>query len=94
MYTTCNTSQVHSLPLISNIKKKIFDALVTQTETEFYHLCKEKGICEEHNGFLYDLLHSQCNQISSSAHSSVVQRHVELSVTWFFFQRRREVSKT
>ena len=47
-------SQVRSLPLIDDIRKKIFDALVTWTETEVFHLCKEKGICEEHNGFLYD----------------------------------------
>ena len=47
-------SQVRSLPIIDDICKKIFDTLVTQTETEVYHLCKEKGICEEHDGFLYD----------------------------------------
>ena len=47
-------SQVHSLPLVDDIRKRIFDALVTQTETEVYCLCKEKGICEEHDGFLYD----------------------------------------
>ena len=47
-------SHVRSLPIIDDIKKKIFDALVTWTETEVYHLCKEKGICEEHDGFLYD----------------------------------------
>ena len=47
-------NQVHSLPIISDIRKRIFDALVTRTKTEVYCLCKEKGICEEHNGFLYD----------------------------------------
>ena len=47
-------SQVHSLPIIDDIRKRIFDALVTRTETEVYHSCKEKGICEEHDGFLYD----------------------------------------
>ena len=47
-------NQVRSLPIIDNIKKKIFDTLVTRTETEVYRLCKEKGICEEHDGFLYD----------------------------------------
>ena len=46
--------QVRSLPIVDDIKKKIFDALVTRTETEVYRLCKEKGICEEHDGFLYD----------------------------------------
>ena len=52
--TVISPSQVRSLPILDNIKKKIFDALVTQTETEVYRLCKEKGICKEHNGFLYD----------------------------------------
>ena len=47
-------SQVRSLSIIDDIHKKIFDTLVTWTETEVYRLCKEKGICEEHNGFLYD----------------------------------------
>ena len=52
--TVIPPSQICSLPLINDIRKRIFDALVTWTETEVYHLCKEKGICEEHNGFLYD----------------------------------------
>ena len=37
-----------------NLKSLIFDALVTRAETEVYRLCKEKGICEERDGFLYD----------------------------------------
>ena len=52
--TVISPSQVHSLPIIDDIRKKIFDTLVTRTETEVYCLCKEKGICEEHNGLLYD----------------------------------------
>ena len=52
--TVISPSQVHSLPIINNVRKKIFDALVTRTETEVYRLCKEKGICEEHNSFLYN----------------------------------------
>ena len=52
--TVISPNQVRSLPVIDDIKKKIFDALVTRTETEVYCLCKEKGICEEHDGFLYD----------------------------------------
>ena len=47
-------SQVCSLPIIDDIQKRIFDTLVTRTETEVYCLCKEKGVCEEHNSFLYD----------------------------------------
>ena len=52
--TVISPSQVCSLPIINDIKKKIFDALVTRTETEVYRLCKEKGICEEHVSFLYN----------------------------------------
>ena len=47
-------SQICSLPLIDDVQKRIFDALVTWTKTEVYRLCKEKGICEEHDSFLYD----------------------------------------
>ena len=39
---------------IPDLKLLIFDTLVTQTKTEVYCLCKEKGICEEQDGFLYD----------------------------------------
>ena len=35
----------------------------------------------------HTVLHGQCNLISSSAHPSVVRRHVELSGTWFSYQR-------
>ena len=52
--TVISPNQVRSLPVIKDINRKIFDALVTRTETEVYRLCKEKGICEERNGFLYD----------------------------------------
>ena len=76
-------SQVHSLPIIDDIKKKIFDALVTRTETEVYYLCKEKGICEEHNSFLYDSSgrmyvpddNSLRMHIISSHHNSPVAGH-------------------
>ena len=44
--------QIHTIT--PDLKTLIFDALVTQTETEVYRLCKEKGICEERDGFLYD----------------------------------------
>ena len=52
--TVISPNQVRSLPIVDNIKGKIFDALVTWTETEVYRLCKEKGICEECDSFLYD----------------------------------------
>ena len=52
--TVISPSQVCSLPIIDDIQKRIFDALVTQTKTEVYRLCKEKGICKEHDSFLYD----------------------------------------
>ena len=76
-------SQVRSLPIIDDIRKKIFDALVTQTKTEVYRLCKEKGICEEHDGFLYNPSSrmyvpdddSLCMHIISSHHNSPVASH-------------------
>ena len=52
--TVISPSQVRSLPLVDDIHKRIFDTLVTRIETEVYRLCKEKGICEEHDSFLYD----------------------------------------
>ena len=78
--TVISPSQVHSLPIIDDIKKKIFDALVTRTKTEVYRSCKEKGICEEHDGFLYDSSSrmyvpnddSLCMHIISSHHDSPV----------------------
>ena len=77
-------NQVHSLPIIDDIQKKIFDALVTWTETEVYHLCKEKGICEEHDSFLYDSSSrmyipdddSLCMHIISSHHNSLIAGHL------------------
>ena len=38
--------QIH-ISHIPDLKSLIFDTLVTWTETEVYHICKEKGICEE-----------------------------------------------
>ena len=76
-------SHICSLPIIDNIKKKIFNTLVTRTKTEVYHLCKEKGICKEHNGFLYDSSgrmyvpdnDSLCMHIIASHHDSPVAGH-------------------
>ena len=75
--------QVRSLPIINDIQKRIFDALVTRTKTEVYRLCKEKGICEEHDGFLYDSSgrmyvpddNSLCMHIITSHHDSPVSSH-------------------
>ena len=52
--TMISPEQVRSLPIIDDIRKRVCDALVSRTETEVYRLCKEKGVCEEHDGFLYD----------------------------------------
>ena len=81
--TVISPSQVHSLPIVNDIRKRIFDALVTRTETEVYHLCKEKGICKEHDGFLYDSSSwmyvpdddSLCMHIISSHHDSPIAGH-------------------
>ena len=89
-------SQVRSLPLVDNIQKKIFDALVTWTETEVYHLCKEKGICEEHDGFLYDSSgrmyvpddDSLCMHIISSHHDSPVAGHPGYQKTQELIERQ------
>ena len=82
--TVISPSQICSFPIIDDIQKKIFDTLVTWTETEVYHLCKEKGICKEHNGFLHDSSgqmyipddDSLCMHIISSHHDSPITRHL------------------
>ena len=82
--TVISTSQVCSLPLINDIHKRIFDALVTWTETEVFHLCKEKGICEEHDGFLYDSSgqmyipddDSLCMHTITTHHDSLIAGHL------------------
>ena len=66
-----------------DLKALIFDALVTRTKTEVYRLCKEKGICEEHDGFLYDSFgrmyvpddDSLRMKVIASHHDSPVARH-------------------
>ena len=66
-----------------DLKTLIFDTLVTQTETEVYRLCKEKGICEERDGFLYDSSgwmyvpddDSLCMKVIASHHDSPVAGH-------------------
>ena len=68
-------SQVCSLPIINDIRKKIFDALVTWTETEVYHLCKEKGICKEHDGFLYDSSSWMYVPDNDSLHMHIISSH-------------------
>ena len=71
-------SQVCSLPIIDDICKKIFDTLVTRTKTEVYRLCKEKGICKEHDGFLYDSsgrMYALHMHIITSHHDSPVAGH-------------------
>ena len=68
---------------ISDLKSLIFDTLVTWTKTEVYHLCKEKGICKEHDSFLYDSSgwmyvpdnDSLCMKVISSHHNSPVAGH-------------------
>ena len=89
-------SQVRSLPIIDNIKQKIFDTLVTQTETEVYRLCKEKGICEEHDGFLYDSSgqmyvpddDSLRMHIISSHHDSPIAGHLGYQKTQELIERQ------
>ena len=68
-------NQVRSLPIVGDIKKKIFDALVTRTETEVYHLCKEKGICKEQDGFLYDPSGWMYVPDNDSLHMHIISSH-------------------
>ena len=94
--TVISPNQVRSLPIINDIKKKIFDALVTRTETEVYRLCKEKGICEEHNSFLYDSSSrmyvpdndSLRMNIISSHHDSPVASHLGYQKTQELIERQ------
>ena len=94
--TVISPSQVRSLPIIEDIKKKIFDALVTRTKTEVYCLCKEKGICEEHDSFLYDSSgrvyvpndNSLCMYIISSHHDSPVAGHPGYQKTQGLIERQ------
>ena len=73
--TVIPPNQVCSLPVIDDIKKKIFDALVTQTKTEVYCLCKEKGICEEHDSFLYDSSSQMYVPDDDSLHMYIISSH-------------------
>ena len=73
--TVISPNQVHSLLVIGDIKKRIFDALVTRTETEVYRLCKEKGICEEHDGFLYDSSGRMYVPDDDSLHMHIISSH-------------------
>ena len=73
--TVISPNQVCSLPIIDNIKKKIFDTLVTWTETEVYRLCKEKGICEKHDGFLYDSSGRMYVPDNDSLHMHIISSH-------------------
>ena len=60
---------------IPDLKLLIFDTLVTQTETEVYCLCKEKGICKEQDGFLYDSSGQMYVPNNESLHMKVISAH-------------------
>ena len=79
--TVIPPDQIHTLT--PNLKSLIFDALVTWTKTEVYRLCKEKGICEERDGFLYDSSSrmyvpndiSLCMKVIAAHHDSPIAGH-------------------
>ena len=73
-------AQIHA-SLTPDLKSLIFDALVTQTETEVYHLCKEKGICEERDSFLYDSSSQMYVPDNDSLHMKVISSHHNSPVT-------------
>ena len=80
--TVISPEQIHTSH-IPDLKSLIFDTLVTQTKTEVYRLCKEKGFCEEQDGFLYDSSSwmyvpnddSLCMKVISAHHDSPVSGH-------------------
>ena len=80
--TVIPPEQIHTSH-IPDLKSLIFDALVTWTKIEVYCLCKEKGICEEQDGFLYDSSgwmyvpndDSLCMKVITSHHDSPITGH-------------------
>ena len=90
--TVISPSQVCSLPVIDDIRKRIFDALVTQTKTEVYHLCKEKGICEEHDGFLYDSSGQMYVPDDDSLRMHIISSHHDSSIAGHLgYQKTQEL---
>ena len=79
--TVISPSQVRSLPLVDDIRKRIFDALVTWTETEVYCLCKEKGLCEEHDGFLYNSSSQMYIPDDNSLRMHIIAAHHDSPIT-------------
>ena len=94
--TVIPPEQIHTTPLVTGIKQKIFDTLVTWTKVEVYHLCKEKGICEEQDSFLYNSSsqmyvpnnNSLCMHIIATHHNSPVAGHPGYQKTQELIERQ------
>ena len=81
---------------IPDLKSLIFDTLVTRTKTEVYRLCKEKGICEDHDSFLYNSSSwmyvpnddSLCMMVIASHHDSRIVGHLDYQKTQELIKRQ------
>ena len=88
--TVISPDQIHTL--IPDLKTLIFDTLVTQTETEVYCLCKEKGICEEHDSFLYNSSGWMYVPDNDSLHMKVIAAHHDTPVAGHLgYQKTQEL---
>ena len=65
----------------TDIKKMIFDALVAETETEVYCLCLEKGICKEHDGFLYNSSGQMYVPNTKGLHMHIITSYHDMPIT-------------
>ena len=78
--TVISPDQIHAVPS-EDMKKKIFDAWVTQTKMEVYCLCKEKGICKEQDGFLYNKTSWMYVPNAKGLHMQIITLHHDSPVT-------------
>ena len=77
---------------IPDLKSLIFDTLATRAKTEVYHLCKEKGICEEHDSFLYDTSSRMYVPDDDSLRMKVISAHHDSPVTGHLgYQKTQEL---
>ena len=85
--------QIHTSH-IPNLKWLIFDTLVTQTKTEVYCLCKEKGICEEQDSFLYNSSGRMYVPDNDSLYMKVIASHHNSPVASHLgYQKTQELVK-
>ena len=89
--TVISPEQIHTSH-IPNLKLLIFDALVTRTETEVCCLCKEKEICKERDGFLYDSSGRMYVPNNDSLRMKVISAHHDSPVSGHLgYQKTQEL---